>query len=1065
MDFAMEFLGWISDKMGEYLVPVAPIGRQLGYLIHYNSNVENLTDQVEKLKRKRNGVQRLIDAAKRNGEDIRDDVKDWLTKIDEITEEVETLNDNVVAPNWSSRYRISKKAKKNTFIIEELQRDGEFNSVSFPTPPPGIEAIPTRDFMVFKSTEWATKEIMEALKDDNINIIGLYGVGGVGKTTLVKQVGKQAKEYKLFDQVVMAVVSQPPEIKNIQEQIAEMLGLKFSEMTESVRAGRLSARLTNEKRSLIIMDDVWERLDLDAIGIPFGGDCKDCKILLTTRSQDVCNAMGSRTRKIGLNALSEEESWALFQINAGTCVNTPDLNVVAREVAGKCGGLPIALVTVGRALVDKDLEEWKKAARRLKESKPTNEQDVDHEVFSCLRLSYDYLKGEETKACFLLCCLFPEDHEILIEDLARYGMGQGLFQDVNTMDEARGRSRTAIKKLKASCLLLDCFSKEFAMDSIDRDFIKMHDVVRHAAKTIASKDNNVLVRAGEAGLKKWPNKGTFEHKTCISVMDNDICNLPGGLKCPKLQTLLLQRNYNMTDIPDSFFEGMTALQVLDLSSIYVLSLPTSIQFLTNLRTLCLDWSKRLRDISMLGELHELEILSISYSDIKEFPNKMRQLTKLRFLDLTECGSLVSIPPNVISSLSRLEELYMGGSFHQWEIEGTRKISNASIAELQSLHCLDILSVTIPDVKCFPKDFLPPNIISFCIYIGSDCQSLPKPTSRELNLAHAQMPLVDGIKVLLERTEHLSLDDIKGLRNIHLAINREGLNGLKSLDISNCKEVEYFTKATEWIPQVAFCSLEKLKLKYLPSLKEICGGQLPFGSLLKLSVLKVGYCEKLLNVLPINLSQRLQNLEALNVSGCNALKEVFNLEERVEGQALLLPKLRILKFFDLPVMYIWKGPTQFVCLHNLKNVTLWMCNKLRNIFSSTQARNLLQLETIEIVHCSKLEVIVSNEEDKEGEEIVFPQLYSIKLRSLPNLTSFCQWSFASEWPSLEEVIADDYPNLENFFATSGFQNTPKLSRIVVDDQDMLWHFKGNGKEVKLDHGATSQEEIQMVDKEA
>ncbi|KAF8388602.1 hypothetical protein HHK36_027279 [Tetracentron sinense] len=215
--------------MGEYLV--APIGRQLGYLMYCNSNVENLRNQVEKLK---GGLQGLIDEAKRNGEDIRADVQNWL---DEITAEVERLNDNVAVnkrcyPNWSChRYRIR----------------------------------------------------------------------GVGKTTLVKQVGKGAKEDKLFGQVVMAVVTQIPNIKNIQEQIADMLGLKFSETTDSGRAAGLR----------------------------------------------------------------------------GTCVNTPNLNVVAREVAGKCGGLPIALVTVGRALGDKDIEEWKKAAQKLKESKPTNEQDAD----------------------------------------------------------------------------------------------------------------------------------------------------------------------------------------------------------------------------------------------------------------------------------------------------------------------------------------------------------------------------------------------------------------------------------------------------------------------------------------------------------------------------------------------------------------------------------------------------------------------------------------------------------------------------------------------------------------
>ncbi|KAF8395845.1 hypothetical protein HHK36_019799 [Tetracentron sinense] len=170
------------------------------------------------------------------------------------------------------------------------------------------------------------------------------------------------------------------------------------------------------------------------------------------------------------------------------------------------------------------------------------EQDANHEVFTCLRLSYDYLKGEETKACFLLCYLFPEDHQIEIEDLARYGRGQRLFQDVDTMEEARGRAHTSIKNLKASCLLLDGFKK---------DFVKMHDDVRHVAKTFASKDKHVLVRACMCS-KDWPNKETFEHDTEISLTDNNIFELPLG--CRSLKT-----------IPPNVILSLSQLEELDMA--------------------------------------------------------------------------------------------------------------------------------------------------------------------------------------------------------------------------------------------------------------------------------------------------------------------------------------------------------------------------------------------------------------------------------------------------------------------------------------------------------------------
>ena len=69
---------------------------------------------------------------------------------------------------------------------------------------------------------------MEALRNEDMRMIGVWGMGGVGKTTLVKQVAQQAEEDKLFHKVVMVLhISQTPNIKEIQEKIARMLSLKL----------------------------------------------------------------------------------------------------------------------------------------------------------------------------------------------------------------------------------------------------------------------------------------------------------------------------------------------------------------------------------------------------------------------------------------------------------------------------------------------------------------------------------------------------------------------------------------------------------------------------------------------------------------------------------------------------------------------------------------------------------------------------------------------------------------------------------------------------------------------
>ncbi|KAK9218227.1 hypothetical protein WN943_006864 [Citrus x changshan-huyou] len=210
-------------------------------------------------------------------------------------------------------------------------------------------------------------------------------MGGIGKTTLVKEFARRAIEDKLYDMVAFS---------------------ELSEEAESRRASRLYERLTNEKKILVILDNIWKPLDLGTIGIPFGVEHRGCKLLFTTRDLDVLLRMESE-KNFSIGILNEQEAWRLFKIMAGDYVENRELESTATSVAKACGGLPIALTTVAKALRKKELPVWKNALQELQTpSEASFDEGVPAEAYSTIELSYKYLRVN-TFLCTTLFAMLP----------------------------------------------------------------------------------------------------------------------------------------------------------------------------------------------------------------------------------------------------------------------------------------------------------------------------------------------------------------------------------------------------------------------------------------------------------------------------------------------------------------------------------------------------------------------------------------------------------------------------------------------------------------------------------
>ncbi|KAB2005786.1 hypothetical protein ES319_D11G295000v1 [Gossypium barbadense] len=972
------------------------VKRHIRYVVFYQKIVDKFEQKHRTLIAKRTSVQQDVDVAERNGEKIKADVLDWRQRVEKVvTEKEKKVKDLEVkaktkrffglCPNIKSRYQLSRKAEEAAATFDELIKDCQFERVGYHDVP---GPIVHPDFEAFKSREEVFDDIMESLKDATTGMIGVYRMAGVGKTSLVKEVERQLHEVKLFDSVVRAIVSRIPDIKEIQEQIAYSLGLKLEENSPVVRARRLCERLRKEKNVLIILDDLWKKLDLEEVGIPFGSRHKGCKILLTTRDQNVLSNGMDATKTFAIGDLENEEAWEFFRKIAGDSFESnEELRSTAIKVAEKCARLPLALATVARALRNKPLFVWRDALQQLQRpylEKSSNE--ISAEVYSAIELSINHLPSEDLKQIFLLCSLLRRDTRI--EDLLRYAHGLGLIKGVNTVKAARDRLLKMLSTLKESCLLLD--SK-----STNEEYFDVHDLTYIVAKSMASKDNQVLALTeedndeDEDAVTDWPNGESMKECNKIILQHPSINKLPDQLNCPQLFLFFLFSKDLSLTLPDNFFKEAKSLQVLDLTCMHFSSLPSSIGLLTSLSTLCLDQCNLGDNLTIIGALKNLNVLSLLQSDIKIVPKEIGQLLKLKLLDVSGCTKLKTISADVLPSLSKLEELYMGGTSIQWGQP------NASLAELNTLSHLSTLEVQIPEAKAAPEDFFQKlqKLERYKIFIGKEWERFGNSQysrTLKLRLNKSIDDLDHGIKKLVKRTQYLELDELKGVKiALKELTDEERLSHLQNLHIQNGLDIESITNDRNEFP-----GLQSLTLQGLPQLVSFCSQD---------------------KIDATSLPQR---------------------ELPLFGEKISFPSLEKLQLSSLNVTRVWQNQLSNVSFYTPEKLTTLKiegCGNIKYLLSFSMAKYLVHLKYFEVTKCNCLEEIILWEDIEEETQVamtlsLFPQLKSLELKDLQHLRGFCfnSQNKVIEFPFMKSMTIYNCPNLESFICRYTREGNQRIS---------------------------------------
>ncbi|KAJ0980297.1 hypothetical protein J5N97_008552 [Dioscorea zingiberensis] len=807
-----------------------------------------------------------------------------------------------LCPNCYSRLKQSKHLEKLISDVKGLLENGRFSDGLFSASlPENQDSLPATDIQG-STAKRKRDEILRCIRDPDVSKIGVYGMGGVGKTTIMTNIYNQLKEMQEFDIVIWVTVSSSFILEKLQDMIAKELGCNLSETS---RAKTLYAAFRRRKNFLIFFDDMWRNICLEEVGVPEPNRENGSKIVWTTRSIRVCNSMESQ-RNIKVEGLLKEEAWTLFKDKVGgEDVISPEIEPIAKEVAEECGGLPLALITVGRALRETyQLEVWRNALQELRSSSTDQIEGMEEEVFRRLKFSYNRLSNDKVRECFLYCALYPEDKHIDVDELIGHWMPEGLIVEVGIWEREIDKGHAILKELKDSCMLE-------SSTVYGQECVKMHDLIRDLAIIITREQPRFMVKAGLL-LKESPKEEEWaESLERVSLMNNEIETLHGQPNCPQLLTLFLRENCTLNNISETFFKHMHNLRVLDLSYTDIESLPDALSDLTNLHELILEHCRYLECLPSLAKLHKLRVLDLYRVPLEEVPHGLENLVKLRRLDISYGHSLRSFPSGILSKLTKLEHLFMEDSGWRWPYSNEDDKDKATVAEIISLENLTELLADFSDVTSFniyskSGRWKPLKKSNFRIN-GGISGVVPK---HAMCLKDRDFRNVSGV-MLPSITERLEISNCYFILLSDVFASASSRQ-LASLQIHECDALEWIEEGGE----IGFPNLQKLQLTRVPNFRGLCKQKAQQEAFRNLRVLEIFGCHQLKWLIPIDLLQNnLQNLTNIAVQNCDRMKEIISCETGLT--TIILPKLESLMMKDLPEL-------TSICLGKL------VCDSLRMI---------------------------------------------------------------------------------------------------------------------------------------
>ncbi|CAI0442629.1 unnamed protein product [Linum tenue] len=907
------------------------------------------------------------------------------------------------------------------------------------------------------------KEVLDLLDLDSkgLKVVGIHGIGGIGKTTLSKAVYNEVSSW--FDRCcfledVRETLLKADGVVTLQNKVISNI-LRHDNHVKDVSEGiHLIKDKVCKYKVLIVLDDVDRRFEFDKVFGKLQDFSIESRFILTTRDKRVLEFF-EECRLFEAKEMSDIDSCQLLRKHAFQMDDPQEgSDTLCEEFVKLAAGLPLALKVIGSLLFRKDIRIWEEKLEELKESPFTGVHEI-------LKISYNDLTPTEKEifldiACFFIgetkecpfymwneCKFYPESgiSNLILKSLIKINKRSEFWMHDHIRD--LGRAIVYEENIRQPWKRSRIWSNEDALDMLENGKgsaavqvlrINMED---RGNLELTEKDFNKL--SGIRFLDVWGGGLTGDFSKMlpnIQWLQLGSCHsIPTDINLKKLVILSLEHS-NVWDYWRGWkrIKESKKLKVVNLRWCDDLVKAPDLSFSGSLEVINLDVC-----CDMGGELHisnfkKLKLLRLSGSKITELKGDIQMLQDLKEIDASRSKLTKEVPalptslkqltlssprvPNLLE-LKDLEVLCFQNCYNGPQIPGDIGLQLPKLKKLNVDSCGALETLLLEVVSALPS--------SLNSLVVRSCQKLERlPNLANLsNLTELRLVLVvvheiSGLGELrmletLEISRAPHLENLDGLENLvllqRLTLDRcdaveklpslSSLVKLHTLKIRRCKDL-FEIQGSQSLDALGECSLTHLEISRCPRLANVEGLLQSLETLTTLELTNFLSLETLLGLPSLGNLKKLPNLCGLpnlidlDIRECTELTDVMGLRR--------LESLRRLNLTDCASIVRLPNLSD---LKNLKVLNIGGCKQL------TEIRGLESLETLQALAMSNCKSI-----NKLPDLSCLEYLRYLDVRECTQLTEVMG---VESWESLELLAMSNCKSISNFSDLSGLKNLKHL----------------------------------------